>query len=1423
MTSNQQSGNRRPSLGSLEIDISETNAVICRHCGKTRLDHTKCTFPKHQLVDLSSLVDKIFTRFIDGFIIDKDEMMNLGTVTSSNVNLDNLARKSGGEFVSKLSSETVFLDMINARFPLKVSEKIKDLEKAEEEYHLSVKKIITEAKKRFNEEHKNLNVTNRNKLWAAEQNRLYRANKPSFSVMFRGLLSDSLIDKIKAGKFDQNAELFKTFLSGVHISVLSGIFQMREYQEYLAILGQPSIEKQEFYDLYRIFCVDEIEEVKDQFFSVDSVLRFLKTDLIYYMTASDEKRRKFFLNELKKYKDSGETAYSEYIGHIKYVILVKLLRSAESELLIPPSKPYKTNYMISSLLQVTRPYNHTLGISLGGVGLNYLFKNPFGESRRGLREVTQVRSSQEVKKVYDFLEFYTSIYPSERMPMIVYRQGNDVRIKRYGFDDNSYLPGGSSDPAMEEDKGANELLEKYSDYTAVYFAFGENVEGLESQYYSMRRTKALFDHYNSSCYLSGTSEEIKEMIEILNSIPGVSLVSEHREFISFFGSFEIKTRAILVKPILEQIFLIPHLARYWYPKSVSSVAGNYVYIYSSEKGNVPLSSRDYVSLRISPLKQYSITDKIWSLVFNGNSQLQIVPFISMTIALLQMLENIIYDRRFDLYRKAEQEYSAHYQKKQSSEQPTSGAIAPMLYYGLTKREIYTASLRSAGMTKEQINLYEDRSRPFLLSRFKSGSEEEIKWRIFYASVIARINPLCDPIQLSSANNVNFRAGFNRLDLYKNPDLKNNKNFLDAFENLKFFPSEGEFQYKGRIIGMIHLGYLFLCYPEKGNVHIMALKSNMPSRTSEYIGGTETNERQNSNTTNQRKRDSIPPGIVEIVSQFGLQPRRLMIFNPQKSLTLKFKDYVLGKFETNVIRALLAQHLWDHNLEEMINKLEELDVYIHQDLLQNLLEVMILCFVVDPDTKEYKFQMPRHNQWYAITPEYTNVTFLFKTERGDYEIVLFENSADFAPINHYVLSFIRQGLFAQEQKIPLKYQNLISLLREEDKLEGQLFNSNGKCIGFRVRSGDNIMDLRISPQAPVMVSHKNSTKPLPAKRLAYISDTKTNVDQKFGLFANDSRFNLIERKRSRINMPVTELYEKSRNWKHRVYLFNRMVLTHWMFWHQEYPGTIDEYIMNFINPGDPKRVMIRQEIEYTVIPEIHNSVENFSTYLSRVYPNVFYENTFHVVIEELQRIRDYLKREIEVISNYPPSFMRNFMNSRIDTKLIGNHDQKHNEMVGMTNIEEAIRSAEVKYQLLDNSYYLYMDQFNGDVDPLSITKNQVKKAELVLTEFDKKLFFIRLTRIGLFEVACYIAHMWHKEKKIMKYDETNPMTTSARRFTLRGNIITENSDNNEGEIATTGQNYWILAYTRFETPSNGRGNPIQKITYAAMLPINPEQA
>lgn len=1479
------------------LSSAETPLVQCKHCGQSRLDRVPCSNARgHEIKDLTRVIDQSFEQCVRSFTVDQGEKSDMGLARRTNRNTDDVARLSMEDYMTELATDPLYKELIDYRFPKEASDKVREFETKEREFQDTIRQSLATEKKEFVGRLTDLTEEKKRQAWKVQESKLRVEKERTPHLKFKALLRPELLIEIATSTFTPTSNLFLEFINRVTISILNTVYETESYQQYLTeMVGftKQTIPITHISELYKEFCLDALKDASeysaDTFFSVQALSDFLKYQVIYRLTVKDPRQRDFFLSEVKKYKEAGENGYSDYVKHIKHFLLIKLLKKEQSELLIPRVEPYKTKYMISTLLEVTKPYHQTLGLSLNNIRLKYRFRAPFaangGESvgRKGLRKITQAGSSQEEKYIYDFLEFYTSIQPTETIAMVTYKQGDDVRMKTYGNISDSFARTLSAARTSmdDDDEEMIGMMEKYTDYTAIYFSFDYSeaannqpvtpstpsspmssrsemarsdsihpTTGVQSQAIVQNATitaKALFDHYTSYCYLSGTNDEIRHMMQVLNSLPGINLVNQ--EFMSFSGKFEVKTRAILVKPVLEQILLIPSLARYWYPRSVSSVAGNYIYIYTPEGVNVPVETSDYVSMQVHPLRQYTITDKIWSLEFKGNRQSQIIPFISMTIALLQMVENIIYDKRFDLYRRAEQDYVMHYRKNQRSmNEQSSGAVGPMLQYGLTKREIYTASLKVVGLTKEQIDKYEDRLRPFILPLMDDDSKQGRKWKTFYASVIASINPLFE-----RASFPDFKIGVIRTGVNSENDKKASTEFKNAFDSLAF-DEEGNLVFNDGSIGLSHGSvretFLFICYPEKGNVYYMEMKNGLPIRSVRYAALSPPARAEGNvppprfQVSTQRKRD-VNQTVREIVGQFTSNPPdKITFFNPQGSE--KYKDYITKIFPPDILRVLLSQHLWDHTREEIVERVDKLNVYLQQDMLQNLMGALIFCFVIDPETKQYVFQLPRHNQWYAISGEYEDASFLFQTKQGNYEIVLFKNGSLSTPMDHKMKTYMRQGLFRGQQVAPLKYSDVYSKLRdEEDRLEGQLFNANGKCIGFRIRAKEGrqekIMDLRINPQAPIMASHKAGLKAPHAKRLTYLTDSRTNVEEKFGLFIDDPRFVLIEPRQIGVQMRVSKLYEQSREWKHRVYLFCRMVLNHWMLYKNatttddNNPTStqgIQDYTVAFIKPCDKERALQEQELLKVVMPEMHSNIADLSAYLSRVYPNVFHDNTFHVVEEEVERIRTYMAREIELIKNYPPSFMTHFMNSRIDTKLVGlrinsslsvqsssiSQGRGINELVGLPSITENVRVAQVKLDLSNNSYYLYMNKFDSDVDPVSITKQQVRKAELVLVEHNKKLYFLRLTKVGVFEVACYIAHMWHKEKKIMRYEETNPMTTAARRFTLRNKEIIENTDNDLRQIYASGQDYWILAYTRFEPSHNGRGGPAEKTTYAAMLPL-----
>jgi hypothetical protein len=449
-------------------------------------------------------------------------------------------------------------------------------------------------------------------------------------------------------------------------------------------------------------------------------------------------------------------------------------------------------------------------------------------------------------------------------------------------------------------------------------------------------------------------------------------------------------------------------------------------------------------------------------------------------------------------------------------------------------------------------------------------------------------------------------------------------------------------------------------------------------------------------------------------------------------------------------------------------------------------------------------------------------------------------------------------------------------RGKAKIEGQFFDMNGKSVGIRIRimgeplsygedaEEDKVMDLRFKPQAPMMppmksVGHQRS--------FAYINEVRTNVREKIGSLAHDSSFSLILQPPTTVRYSVSDIYERSRQWKQRNLIFCQMVITHWLIfcetvrrfhanpesaeWRNRNEGliailtgwtnaTVSNYVSVFINvheqrSGDeaaaaaaPERV--EDPIMSMAVLETHDDIGHFQNYLERIYPSVFYKEVFHVERSELERVRSYMERELDVIQSYPPEFSTHFKNMRLNTDLFRKQSTRieagrgtvilqtqlsSTEFIGQKHIDKDNHTTLVKANRLSNLYYMRVDRFNPMMDPLSTWKKGEKfeKAELIMTEIGGKLYFLRLTRSHHIEVACNICHMWKTQRQLLSYEETGTRNTAVRRYHIVKDEIVEHNNNDEEQIQLTGEDYRVLHYERVTySSSNGR------VTYVAMLPL-----
>jgi hypothetical protein len=1454
--------------------------VICSICKRGNLDITKCHRGKEHVPvvkdisnpaihhSLDEVSTETFDKMVRQFYIKESELSLIGLQREIIHPIERTLEMSVEDYLSAIRGDPIYDQFLSIAYSTDVSNKLKEMEITERDTIKATNKKGMEYRAAHQEKTKGFEQKFKEYVEKLE------SEFPD-SARFGTHVSGELSDLIIGGQVSRDAPPFITFIQKMKKYLFDKILCIPSYDRYITSMVGP-VSADEVAELYIEFFLGVLAEYMrepaaaylipvEMYISVRTLDEFFGKRVIYNLTAKDAGRRSIFLNEVKKYQKTASKACSDIRAHLTHFIRTKCLRRSGAEMFIDRVQ-WETPYMMKTLINITHPYHHSLDVALRDVTLKYIFRDPFSGSA-GFRRVTQKGSDQ--RTVYDFLSLYTALQPSERIKAIIYKQGDDTRVKK----------------ASQSVNLRDIPYVKQRDYTIVYLESKREVRRKirrthshqSAQFLTQRQSgttkhgtdppHAVFDHRTTTCTITGTSEEIQELIGILNTamkqstVQPIGLNLRDGEFVSYKGSMELTTRAKLFRPLLQELFLTEPFSRYFYPYTSSSTSGNYIFVHTPDDIPVPREVNDYISFLIEKEYEKTSVAVVWSVTFEGTSQAQILPFLSMFIALLQMLENVVYDERYRKFHEASQAYLKHVQSLRV--QTNSTAIDSTI----SKKEVYLMLLRETGLTPEQAQVYSDRSRPVPV---KIDSENQDKWRKFFASVY-------------SGANIMFSESFSTAE-----DLETNEKYLDVYANIDI-NEMGEFCFGAHVIGIPFNGYTFFTYPEGGMLYPMELlmvhgvgssaDRSVPVRSSKHIDREKSTEVSGKMSYALRRSREATPRIREVLRTFSDEVAEHVTFYRPQGDSATYAEYINRSFpKIGILRAILAQHLWDHTDEEIKGTLRTMDLFLHQDMLQNLEGALIFCFIQTKDG--YTYQIPRHNQWYAIDTSYTKAMFLFCGTKGQYDVAIFGSKPAgtiCTDINDRMRSFVKSSLsFNAIESNPLHASELIRMMivnrTSRTEIDGQFFDMNGKSTGIRVRSTEDVliegvrtsvkkvMDLRFNAQAPIMASREQTSN---LKRFTYLSDIQTNVVEKFGDFANDPRFTLIPMPTSSVRYRVSSIYEESRSWKQRNYIFCRMVITHWLIFrdtttrYQNKPdspewGDYDEESLQFFNVWKDKtvqdyiNVFIREHREgyqrahetpdpimSMIVLDVHHDIFDFGEYLSRIYPSVYYDEAFHVDELELSRVQNYMERELDIIQTYPPEFYTHFVNMRLnmdllpkkETRVTLNEDevvlQMHldpKELIGPKRVRDDIRTTLVKKNLSSDIYYARVSRFNPMMDPLSSSKKsgKVEKAELIMTEIGGILYFIRLTREGHFEIACNICHAWKTQRHLLSYEETGIRDTASRIFELKNDEIVERKDNNEATIRATGEDYHILVYTRvsFLTPKK----QVSKVVYAAMLPL-----
>ena len=268
-----------------------------------------------------------------------------------------------------------------------------------------------------------------------------------------------------------------------------------------------------------------------------------------------------------------------------------------------------------------------------------------------------------------------------------------------------------------------------------------------------------------------------------------------------------------------------------------------------------------------------------------------------------------------------------------------------------------------------------------------------------------------------------------------------------------------------------------------------------------VKGLDQDGRRRVHKSHTEKFSPIDSSINNILLQYDIQTdkttcMKLIVFSIkllQHDATneLSFYDFSKGVLNgNNNISTLLSQHLWDYTIQERIDTLEEINVELHQDLLQYLFNARIFYYTFDQRENDYKFKEPRFNGWYSINTTYERVMFIFKARNENLYTCFFNidtNDNGTVGYNTYSLPLndkIRNSYHEAHAVAPL------TINLNNPSICGQLIDSYGKSVGLKL--GNDIV--RYEARAPVMF-------PLPVNRL----DKKKLFVATYPITINSERF------------------------------------------------------------------------------------------------------------------------------------------------------------------------------------------------------------------------------------------------------------------------------------------------------------------------------
>lgn len=1324
------------------IDDLDLTSLRCKYCNTMRTDNIpKCSQSPNECHEIDQkIIDEQVDIVFRKFLDNIVATKDIGKIIKVNDKMldeKDLAEKTVDELKNIIRGSACIDKLIENSFDHLCIEYLSEMNEIEKVYLEKSKK----SKKKGKEPEKN----------------------PG-QKFFSDQISDKLWNEFFSRPYNaMSSSEFANFMNGNFSYFFDRVIADKRYQDFIFKFTGKYVNMNDLREVYKNFLVYQFVNKKCEaatIFTYEIAKRIIKLDAILYKLDNINDIHKF-ISILKDINNLGENEYSDFTFYLKYLIQVKLMKRTKNFLINqPPNKCFKNKYMQNYVSTHVNNYNFTYDIVFPKIVLTYKFTlRQEGLVRESIRPIVYATTDNKTaKKVIDFYNIYGQLNTDNDIRQIIYKERDIYKIKLFkdSYDETHQV-------------GQND------DLFGVYFESG---------------SKIIFDLLSNECLFTGTSEEIKFMIGKLEQN---RVYFSNPIYVGFKGLFTIETTGFLCKKIIQEFFLKGEMARYWITKSQQTSANNHIFLYWPENIVIPKTTEKNISLKIDFNSKVDIVYNKWDVSFEGDESLFIIPFLAMFMGFIHLMENLPYNKKYEKVYRVIKETSQYMRKRNIENHQKWSDISSALVSQneIAKREIYSRALKnSMPNAQKYVEKFNSRSKPIIYP-YKRFTEDKIahRWKKFYISIFLNTNP----VFVTDRSELRELTGEELKEKGKCVSWTNGQYNMSGIVHTQ----NGQKSYYAVVItDEFDNRYMMLSYPDKGKIpNIEFTSNNMPCKGDVHSiinGKVSTQKIQNQSSRKKHINPQIQSALSRMVS---IAPSKSGFYFPKTSGYTTFRQFIYETYPDMERRnALLYQHTWDYTNEEREKSFATIDPVIHTDLLQDFHNAIIFCFAIDPVTKQFTIIEPRHRFSYSYNTDYDKMMFIFKHPHGDMDVVYFDDDKYAIPITPEVRNMIKNQ---NQNPVTIKWLKSNVAPNGEEYLRGQFFDANGKSIGIRVvdKTGTKIMDLRYAAQFGLYYEND------PLHHLIKVTDTQTNVSEKFGIFANDDRFELIPKRTTSVKYKISDIYETQRREKQEIYIFFRVLFTLWFIENNKNPADkiyAEEDVTNFINkyiqPSDPTRMEIAQKIEEIIVFKKYDTMDKMASYLEKIYPNRFYSGVLHVNASEIDKIKEYFHRELMLVKNYPKDFENYFTTERMKVSLI---KKESPEINGFETIFYRNMLSEIKKLNLSEKSYLFMRQFSPTVDINYGDKNSKDiKAELVIIPFRGKYYFIRMTSTGSYSVAANICDMWAKKKEIGSYYTTDRKNISfSRKFIYEEstNMIVESKHNESNSTLASTDDYWILIY------------------------------